>query len=158
MKKKILARRTGCFGFTPKIRDDYGFRQRRPAGKNQNPRQFGYFYLWRLRCHFFQRFLRLVDAQETISPKLNINSVGQVKVFTKAVNLLIRMIKGKRKRRTLEPSEEFIFCYFFRPRRISLGRKKENLTKEDLKDLNKIHSGYFENSAIWRKRRLPERA
>ena len=80
-------------------------------------------------------FWRLVDAQETISPKLNINSVGQVKVFTKAVNLLIRMIKGEEKNEELWNQAKSLFFKLFPAQGGSVLGGKENLTKEDLKDL-----------------------
>ena len=94
-------------------------------------------------------FWRLVDAQETISPKLNINSVGQVKVFTKAVNLLIRMIKGEEKNEELWNQAKSLFLSYFRPRRISLGRKGKPYKRRFERLGNKIHSGYFENSRLY---------
>ena len=58
-------------------------------------------------------FWRLVDAQETISPKLNCNSVEQTKVFTKIANLLIRMIKGEEKNEEIWRQLKNLFLKLF---------------------------------------------
>ena len=75
-------------------------------------------------------FWRLVDAQETISPKLNINSVGQVKVFTKAVNLLIRMIKGEEKNEELWNQAKSLFLSYFPPKADQSWAERKTLQKK----------------------------
>ena len=77
-------------------------------------------------------FWRLVDARETISPKLNRNSAeparligGQGKVFARTANLLTRMIKGEERNEELWNQLKKIFLKLIR----------ENIPKEDLKDL-----------------------
>lgn len=77
-------------------------------------------------------FWRLVDARETASLKLNRDSVEQtrlvgeqVKIFTKATNLLIRMIKGEERNEELWVLLKDLFLRLF----------GENISKEDLKEL-----------------------
>mgnify|MGYP001619351805 CR=1 FL=1 len=70
-------------------------------------------------------FWRLVDAQETVSPKLNCNSVEQTKVFTKIANLLIRMIKGEERNEELWNQLKNLFSKLF----------KGSIPQENLKDL-----------------------
>ena len=92
-------------------------------------------------------FWKLVDARDLFSPKLDHSSVEQVRVFTKATNLLIRMIKGEEKtKKIVETTEKFIL----------------KLLQENVVDLpadeagkrleisgNKINSYHFENSRLY---------
>ena len=84
-------------------------------------------------------FWRLVDARETISPKLNRNSAeqpsligGQVKVFARTASLLARMIKGEERNGEIWKQLKTLFLNLF----------DENIKKpacrqagKDLKDL-----------------------
>ena len=77
-------------------------------------------------------FWRLVDARETISPKLNRNSAerpsligGRVKVFARTANLLARMIKGEERNEEMWKQVKNLFLNLF----------KKNVEKKDLKDL-----------------------
>ena len=77
-------------------------------------------------------FWRLVDARETISPKLNHNSAeqpgligGQVKVFANVANLMARMIKGEERNEETWKQLKILFLNLF----------KKNVEKKDLKDL-----------------------
>ena len=70
-------------------------------------------------------FWRLVDAQETISPKLNHISAEQTKVFARTASLMIRMIKGEERNDFVWQELKGLFLALF-----------ENKTKEkDLKNL-----------------------
>ena len=77
-------------------------------------------------------FWRLVDARETISPKLNHGSAeqtgligGQVKVFARTASLLARMIKGEERNEEMWKQVKNLFLNLF----------KKNVEKKDLKDL-----------------------
>jgi len=77
-------------------------------------------------------FWRLVDAKETISPKLNRNSAEQtgligwqVKVFARTASLLARMIKGEERNEEMWKQVKNLFLNLF----------KKNVEKKDLKDL-----------------------
>ena len=63
--------------------------------------------------------------RETVSPKLNCNSVEQTKVFTKIANLLIRMIKGEERNEELWNQLKNLFSKLF----------KGSIPQENLKDL-----------------------
>ncbi len=70
-------------------------------------------------------FWRLVDARETISPKLNHDSAEQMKVFARTANLLARMIKGEERNEEMWEQLKNLFLNLF----------KKNVEKKDLKDL-----------------------
>ena len=77
-------------------------------------------------------FWRLVDARETISPKLKRDSAerpsligGQVKVFARTASLLTRMIKGEERNEEIWKQLKILFLNLF----------KKNVEKKDLKDL-----------------------
>ena len=70
-------------------------------------------------------FWRLVDARETISPKLNHSSAEQTKVFANVANLMARMIKGEERNEEIWKQLKILFLNLF----------KKNVEKKDLKDL-----------------------
>ena len=82
-------------------------------------------------------FWRLVDARETISPKLNHDSAEQprligrrVKVFANVTNLMTRMIKGEERNEELWTRLKNLFLGLF-----PAHRGNKNTTMKDLKDL-----------------------
>ena len=97
-------------------------------------------------------FWRLVDAQETISPKLNIKFGWTGKSFYQSGQPAYKNDKrGREKTKNFGTKRRVYFCYF-RPRRISLGRKGKPYKRRFERLGNKIHSSYFENlSATWTK-------
>ena len=70
-------------------------------------------------------FWRLVDARETISPKLNHSSAEQTKVFARTASFLARMIKGEERNEEMWKQVKNLFLNLF----------KKNVEKKDLKDL-----------------------
>lgn len=74
-----------------------------------------------------KHFWKLVDAREVFLPKFNRDSVGQAEVFTKAANLVVRMINGEEKNEELWQQLKDLFLSM-------LGGKKK-IAKENLKDL-----------------------
>ena len=82
-------------------------------------------------------FWKLVDARDSFSPKLNHSSVeqarlagGQARVFTKAANLLIRMIKGEERNEEIWGQLKNLFLKLF-----SAQGGKEIVPENGLKDL-----------------------
>ena len=80
-------------------------------------------------------FWSLVDAIETVSPKLNCDSAECLKVFAKAANLMARMIKGEERNEELWGHLKNLFFKLFSAQGGSALGGKENLEKKDLKDL-----------------------
>ena len=70
-------------------------------------------------------FWRLVDARETISPKLNHSSAERTKVFARTASFLARMIKGEERNEEIWKQLKILFLNLF----------KKNVEKKDLKDL-----------------------
>lgn len=70
-------------------------------------------------------FWKIVDARNLFSPKLNRVSIEKVKIFTKAANLLIRMIKGEDKNEEIWEQLKSLFSKLF----------KQEVAEKDLKDL-----------------------
>ena len=58
-------------------------------------------------------FWKLVDVRDLFSPKLDHSSVEQVRVFTKAANLLIRMIKGEERNEEIWRQLKNLFLKLF---------------------------------------------
>ena len=59
-------------------------------------------------------FWSLVDAIETVSPKLNCDSAECLKVFAKAANLMARMIKGEERNEELWGHLKNLFFKLFK--------------------------------------------
>ena len=73
-----------------------------------------------------------MDARDSFSPKLNHSSVeqAQARVFTKAANLLIRMIKGEERNKEIWDQLKNLFLKLF-----SAQGGKEIVAENGLKDL-----------------------
>ena len=77
-------------------------------------------------------FWRLVDARDIFSLKLSLNSAEPVKVFTKAANLIIRMIKGEERNEETWKQLKNLFLNLFNE---NIKKPACRQTEKDLKNL-----------------------